>query len=41
MKPGIKSQYKKMESEAKSFDSQMKTLEDPCEIEDVKNNTFS
>ena len=36
MKQAIKSQYKKMDTEAKTFNHKMKTLEDPCEIEDVK-----
>ena len=36
MKRAIKSQYKKMDTEAKTFDLQMKTLEDPRIIEDVK-----
>ena len=36
MKRAIKTQYKKMDTEAKTFDLQMKTLEDPRIIEDVK-----
>ena len=36
MKRAIKSQYKKMDTEAKTFDDKMKTHEDPREIEDVK-----
>ena len=36
MKPASKSQYKKMDTEAKTLDPKMETLEDPREIEDVK-----
>ena len=36
MKHAIKSQYKKMDTEVKIFDYKMKALEDPREIEDVK-----
>ena len=36
MKLAIKSQYKKMDTEAKTFDHKMKTLADPREMEDVK-----